>query len=95
MACGPVGRSPAALDLTLKACLVELNGQVVDSGTGAAVMGHPGQALAAAANELGRRGLAIEPGWLVLACGLTEAATVPSGSPLAVHFTTLGSIHLP
>ena len=94
VAWGPVGRPPAALDLTLEACLVELNGQVVDSGTGAAVMGHPGQALAAAANELGRRGLAIEPGWLVLACGLTEAATVPSGSPLAVHFTTLGSIHL-
>lgn len=41
-----------------------------------------------------RIGLAVEPGWLVLACGLTEAATVPSGSPLAVHFTTLGSIHL-
>jgi 2-oxo-3-hexenedioate decarboxylase len=74
---------------------VELNGQVVDSGTGAAVMGHPGQALAAAANELGRRRLAIEPGWLVLAGGLTEAATVPSGCPLAVHFTTLGSIQLP
>jgi len=91
-ACGPVARPPGSIDLTLEACLVEVNGRVVDSATGAAVMGHPAQALAAAANELGRRGLAIERGWIVLTGGMTQAVAVPAGCPLAVHFTSLGSV---
>jgi 2-oxo-3-hexenedioate decarboxylase len=94
-ACGPVGLPPGSVDLTLEACLVEVNGQVVDSATGAAVMGHPAQALALAANDLGRRGLAIEPGWVVLTGGLTRAVDVPAGGTLAVHFTSLGSVFVP
>ena len=68
-----------ALDLGLEACLLELNGQVADSATGAAVQGHPAEALALAANDLGRRGLAIEPGWIVLTGGMTDAVAVPAG----------------
>ncbi len=94
-ACGPVGSPPGSLDLTLEACLVEVDGQVVDSATGAAVLGHPAQALAQAANHLGGRGLAIEPGWIVLAGGMTQAVTVPAGTPLAAHFTSLGSVFVP
>jgi 2-oxo-3-hexenedioate decarboxylase len=91
---GPVARSPAELDLTLEACLVEADGQIVDSATGAAVQGHPAEALALAANDLGRRGLAIEPGWVVLTGGMTDAVFVTPGSALAAHFTHLGSIFL-
>ncbi|MGW1028294.1 2-keto-4-pentenoate hydratase [Streptomyces sp. NPDC002577] len=91
---GPVGLPPAALDLAMEACLVEVDGQVADSATGAAVQGHPAEALAFAANELGRRGLAIEPGWIVLTGGMTDAVPVPPGSTVAVHFTHLGSLHL-
>jgi len=93
-ATGPVGVSPRALDLGLEACLLELNGQVVDSATGAAVQGHPAEALARAANDLGQRGLAIEPGWLVLTGGMTDAVAVPPGTVLAAHFTHLGSLFL-
>ena len=92
---GPVAASPVALDLGLEACLLELNGQVVDSATGAAVQGHPAEALALAANDLGRRGLAIEPGWIVLTGGMTDAVAVPAGAVLAAHFTHLGSLFLP
>ena len=91
---GPVARPPAELDLTLEACLVEADGQIVDSATGAAVQGHPAEALALAANDLGRRGLAIEPGWIVLTGGMTDAVFVTPGSAVAVHFTHLGSIFL-
>jgi 2-oxo-3-hexenedioate decarboxylase len=91
---GPVGRSPAELDLTLEACLVEVDGQIVDSATGAAVQGHPAEALALAANDLGRRGLAIEPGWIVLTGGMTDAVFVPPRANVAAHFTNLGSIFL-
>jgi 2-oxo-3-hexenedioate decarboxylase len=92
---GPVAVPTVALDLTLEGCLLERGGQVVDSATGAAVQGHPAQALALAANDLGRRGLAIEPGWIVLTGGLTDAVPVPSGAGLAAHFTHLGSVFLP
>ena len=68
---------------------------MVDSATGAAVQGHPAEALALAANDLGRRGLAIEPGWIVLTGGMTDAVAVPRGAMLAAHFTHLGSIFLP
>ena len=91
---GPVAAPPASLDLSLEACLLELNGQVVDSATGAAVQGHPAEALALAANDLGRRGLAIEPGWIVLTGGMTDAVPVPAGAVLAAHFTHLGSVYL-
>jgi 2-oxo-3-hexenedioate decarboxylase len=59
------------------------------------VQGHPAEALALAANDLGRRGLAIEPGWIVLTGGMTDAIAVPSGAVLAAHFTHLGSVFLP
>jgi 2-oxo-3-hexenedioate decarboxylase len=91
---GPVAVPPFSIDLTLEACLLELGGQVVDSATGAAVQGHPAQALALAANDLGRRGLAIEPGWIVLTGGMTGAVPAPSGAVLAAHFTHLGSVFL-
>jgi 2-oxo-3-hexenedioate decarboxylase len=92
---GPVAVSPSGLDLSLEACLLEVDGEITDSATGAAAHGHPAQALALAANELGRRGLAIEPGWLVLTGGLTSAVPVRRGMSLAAHFTHLGSIFLP
>lgn len=89
---GPVGRPPAELDLFLEAVLVEVGGQVVDSATGAAVQGHPGEALALAANELAKRGRAIEPGWIVLTGGMTDAVPIPAGSSATMHFTSLGSV---
>lgn len=91
---GPVGLSPQTLDLSMEACLVELDGTVVDSATGAAVQGHPAQALALAANSLAERGLALEPGWLVLTGGMTDAVPVPPGASLIVSFTHLGSLVL-
>ena len=91
---GPVALPPTELDLSLEAVLVEVDGQVVDSATGAAVLGHPGEALALAANELARRGWAIEPGWVVLTGGMTDAVPVPPGTSVAFHFTNLGSVHV-
>lgn len=91
---GPVALPPEGLDLGLEACLVEVDGEVVDSATGAAVYGHPAEALAFAANTLAERGLAIEPGWVVITGGMTDAVPVRPGMRLAAHFTNLGSISL-
>jgi 2-oxo-3-hexenedioate decarboxylase len=91
---GPVGRDPQDVDLALEAVLVEVDGVVVDSATGAAVQGHPGEALALAANELARRGRALEPGWIVLTGGMTDAVPARAGASLAMHFTNLGSVFI-
>ncbi|MFC7645534.1 2-keto-4-pentenoate hydratase [Streptosporangium lutulentum] len=91
---GAIGLRPEQLDLTLEAVLVEIDGRVVDSATGAAVQGNPAEALALAANDLARRGLAIEAGQLVLTGGMTDAVPAPAGARIAFHFSSLGSIHL-
>lgn len=91
---GPIGVPPAQLDLSLEAVLVEVDGVVVDSATGAAVQGHPGEALALAANDLARRGHAIEAGWIVLTGGMTDAVFARPGASIAMHFTHLGSVFL-
>lgn len=93
-ATGPVGLPAEALDLALEGVLVETGGAVTDSATGAAVQGHPGEALALAANVLAERGLAIEPGWVVLTGGMTDAVPIGVGESVAMHFTHLGSVHL-
>lgn len=89
---GPVAVAANGLDLSLEACLFTVNGEVIDSATGAAVQGHPAQALVLAANMLAERGLALEPGWIVLTGGMTNAAPMPAGSSAVAEFTHLGSI---
>ncbi len=91
-ATGPVSRPADGLDLALEGCLLEVDGAVVDSATGASVLGHPAEALAFAANQLARRGHAIEPGWVVFTGGMTNAVPVEPGARVAAHFTSLGSV---
>ncbi|CAN5819067.1 fumarylacetoacetate hydrolase family protein [soil metagenome] len=89
---GSIGLAPEQLDLALEACLVEVDGVIVDSATGSAVQGHPAEALALAANTLAERGLAIEPGWIVFTGGMTDAVPVGPGTAVRVHFSHLGSL---
>jgi 2-oxo-3-hexenedioate decarboxylase len=89
---GSVGVSPEGLDHEFEAVLLEVDGAIVDSATGAAVQGHPAEALALAANDLGRRGLRLEAGWVILTGGMTDAVHVRPGSKVAAHFTNLGSV---
>ncbi len=89
---GPVLRRVDEIDLSLEACLLEVDGDIVDSATGSAVLGHPGEALAFAANTFGARGVTLEAGWVVLTGGMTDAVAVEPGSRVSAHFTSLGSI---
>lgn len=91
---GPIMRPMAAVDLELEAVLVEVDGIVVDSATATAVLGHPLEAVAAAANLLGQRGLALAAGDWVLAGAMTDAVALTEGQSVSFHFSTLGSIHM-
>lgn len=89
---GPVSLPPDSLDLAAEHCRLALDGKQVDEATGAAVLGHPAQALAFAANVLAERGLALEAGWLVLTGGLTDAVALGPGQHVGAHFSHLGSL---
>ncbi|MGW0035426.1 2-keto-4-pentenoate hydratase [Gordonia sp. NPDC003376] len=91
---GPVLKRPDEVDLSLEACLLEVDGDIVDSATGSTVLGHPAEALAFAANTFGARGITLEAGWVVLTGGMADAVAVAPGSRVAAHFTSLGSITL-
>jgi 2-oxo-3-hexenedioate decarboxylase len=90
----PDGVPPADLDLWLEAAVLARNGEVVDTATGAAVQGHPAEALALAANALATRGEFIEAGAIVLTGGMTDAVAVEPGDDILVRFTHLGAINL-
>src|ERR1700748_3197514 len=76
VAVGPV----IALD-DLAALPVELSvdGEVVESGTGAAASGHPALGVVWLAEQLAGRGQALEPGDLVITGGLTSAHPLEPG----------------
>lgn len=90
----PGGVAPGSLDLVAEEVLLEVDGEVVDRATGAAVLGHPAEALALAVNDLSKRGLAVEAGWTVLTGGMTDAVFATPGSTIVCRFATLGSVEL-
>jgi 2-oxo-3-hexenedioate decarboxylase len=91
---GSLTQSPLALDLALEPCALEIDGRVVDAATGAAVQGHPAQALAAAANALGRRGHVMREGWLVFTGGMTDAVPLHKSSVVSAVFNSFGRIDI-
>lgn len=82
------------IDLVAEAVDVVVDGEVVHSGTGGDVLGHPAAALALAVNDLAARGLAIEPGWVVLTGGITDAVHTPPGAVVEMRFSTLGTVRV-
>lgn len=91
---GSVARKPSCLDLSLEGCVVEADGRVVDSATGAAVQGHPAEALAMAANALAPRGYELKAGWIVLTGGMTDAVPLRPGGTVRISFAHLGELVL-
>lgn len=84
---------PAAdFDLRLIGMCLEKNGQVVNSGAGVAVWGHPAAAVAWLANKLAQFGAALEPGDIVLSGAVTAAVDVGPGDAVQAHFDRLGTV---
>jgi 2-oxo-3-hexenedioate decarboxylase len=69
----------SGVDLRTVGIVLEINGQVVASGDGSAVLGHPAAAIAMLANHLSARGESIPAGSLILSGGITEAVSVQAG----------------
>lgn len=91
---GPTVAPPRALDLALVGVVLEKGGVVVDTATGAAVLGHPAVAVTLLAKELTRRGEAIAAGSVVLSGGMTNAVPLSPADELTATFARLGRIDL-
>jgi 2-keto-4-pentenoate hydratase len=81
-----------AADLGLAGCVVTRNGELVSTGAGAAVLGHPLNAVRWLANTLGALGQTLEAGSIVMAGSITAAFPVAAGDTVTATFAHLGSV---
>jgi 2-keto-4-pentenoate hydratase len=81
-----VGPVLSAADLAALPVALSVDGEVVERGTGAAASGHPAAGVAWLAERLAARGLALEPGDLVITGGLTSAHPLEPGHRISASF---------
>ena len=84
--------TPEKLARTLGLELVIPNGEVVDVGAGAAVLGHPASSVAMLANLLAERGEHIPAGTFIMTGGITAAIAVEPGDNITVRYQGLGTV---
>jgi 2-keto-4-pentenoate hydratase len=82
------------LDLSALTGLMRINGSEVGRGTGAAVMGHPFEALAWLANARGMRGQGLRRGEFVFLGSLVETKWLNAGDSVAIEIEGLGEASL-
>lgn len=85
---------PHAVDLRWVGALLYRNGVIEESGLAAAVLDHPANGVAWLANKLGPRGVALEPGQVVLAGSFTAPVFARSGDTFHVDYGALGAVTL-
>jgi 2-keto-4-pentenoate hydratase len=82
----------AGLDLRLLGVLFSRNGVPIDSGAGAAVLGHPARCVAWLANKLSSFGAGLRRGDLVLPGALHRMVPVRPGDVFQAEFAHLGGV---
>ena len=81
---------PRDVDLGTCGMVLEKNGEIVATGAGAAALGHPANAVAWLANTLGRLGIALEAGEVILSGSLAAMVPVKAGDSLRVSIGGIG-----
>jgi len=85
---------PRSLDLGLCGMVLEKNGEVAVTGAGAAALGHPVNAVAWLANTLGRFGIPLKAGEVILSGALGAMVPVSRGDFLRVSIGGVGHCSL-
>ncbi|WP_019629803.1 2-keto-4-pentenoate hydratase [Actinomadura atramentaria] len=81
----------APRDLANVGLLMEIDGRVVQAGSSGAILGDPVRSLRAAARLAAAAGIALQPGWIVLAGAATAAVPLPRGAHVRVTGSGLGA----
>jgi 2-keto-4-pentenoate hydratase len=84
----------AGLDTRLIGMTLTRNGELVDTGAGAAALGDPLAVVAWLANVLGEHGVALEPGHLVMTGALHAAVPLAAGEVYRAEFDRLGPVSI-
>lgn len=80
------------IDPRLIGMTITRNGELFDTGTGAAALGDPVAVVAWLANVLGENGVALEPGHLVMTGSLHAAVSMYPGDVFRAEFDRLGPV---
>jgi len=86
--------SPAGIDLRLMGMVFEKNGEIMETGAGAAVLGNPAYAVAWLANKLAERGSYLRAGGFVMPGALSNAHAAAPGDEIRVSFDRMGTLVL-
>ena len=81
---------PKDVDLSTCGMVLEKNGEIVGTGAGAAALGSPVNAVAWLANTLGRLGIPLKAGDIVLSGSLAALIPVKAGDSLRVSIGGIG-----
>ena len=88
---GGHARSPRELDLSLAGMVLEKNGEIISTSCGASVQGSPLNAVAWLANTLGRLGIGLKAGEVILSGSQSPLVPVVAGDSLHCTVGGLGS----
>ena len=88
---GGLRKDPRKLDLALAGMVLEKNGELISTSTGAAVQGSPVNAVAWLANTLGRLGIGLKAGEIILSGSQSPLVPVKAGDSLVCSVGGLGS----
>jgi 2-oxopent-4-enoate hydratase len=91
---GEGGRPPQGLDLASLRLELLVDGEVVAEGTGAAVLGHPAEAVAWLCNTLAQFGEALRQGQVVLSGAVAPAVDLAPGRSFRARCPELGQVTL-
>ncbi len=83
-----------AVDLRYMGLVLEKNGEVAATAAGAAVLGHPANAVAWLANKLAAYDIALKAGDIIMSGSLTAACPIGAGDSIKATFDHIGSVGL-
>lgn len=89
---GTTVKKPHQLELDLVGTTLSINGELRDLGAGAAVLGHPANAIAMLAKMLARKGEKVRKGDVILAGAITGAVLLENGDIVSGKFDELGEV---
>jgi 2-oxopent-4-enoate/cis-2-oxohex-4-enoate hydratase len=83
---------PRTVDLSLCGMVLEKNGEVVQTGAGAAALGSPVNCVAWLANTLGKLGITLKAGEVILSGALAAMVPAVPGDNMRVSVGGVGSV---
>lgn len=89
---GGVPVRPHDIDLRMVTGVLYRNADIEETGVACGVIGHPAMGIAWLANKLGGRGVALEPGHMVLSGSFVRPVWAEKGDTIRADFGPLGSV---